>query len=175
MSIFIVLGVVGVVLLLASLLLGDIFDGLSDALDFDGGGYLSGPAIGAFLGAFGFGAALIHSNTDVGVGGSALGGLAVGAAVGGIVGVVTHSLMNLSTDPTPRAADLLGARATVVTRIPEQGFGEVTLVQGGHFMKLSARADGSVREGTPVIVTAVLSSTSVTVSPARDGEIEPDS
>jgi hypothetical protein len=39
-------------------------------------------------------------------------------------------------------------------------------------MKLAARADGSVREGTPVVVTGVLSSTSVTVSPSWDREIE---
>ena len=78
-------------------------------------------------------------------------GVCVGVAVGAIVGVVTRSLMHMPTDATPRAADLLGAKATVVTRIPERGFGEVTLVQGGHFMKLAARADGSVREGTAVI------------------------
>jgi hypothetical protein len=170
--VFIVIGIVGVALLLVSLVLGDLVDGITDLLDFDAGGYLSGPAIGAFLGAFGFGAALIDYNTDLGTGGSALGGVAIGLAVGGVVGVVTKSLMDMPTDPTPRSADLVGAKATVVTRIPEQGFGEVTLVQAGHFMKLAARADGTVREGTPVVVTAVLSSTSVTVSPSWDREID---
>lgn len=172
MSIFIVLGIVGIGLLLVSLLVGDLFDGIADIFDFDSGGYLSGPAIGAFLGAFGFGAALIDYNTDLGTGGSALGGVVIGLVIGGIVGVVTRSLINMPTDPTLRASELVGAKATVVTRIPEQGFGEVTLVQGGHFMKLSARADGSVREGTPVVVTAVLSSTAVAVSPSWDREIE---
>ena len=172
MSIFIVLGIVGVGLLLVSLLLGDLFDGIADIFDFDAGGYLSGPAIGAFLGAFGFGAALIDQNTDAGTGTAALGGVVVGVVVGGIVGVVPRSLMHMPTDPTPRAADLVGAQATVVTRIPEQGFGEVTLVQAGQFMKLAARADGIVREGTPVVVTAVLSSTSVVVSPSWDRSIE---
>ena len=172
MSIFIVLGILGVGLLLLSLVLGDLFDGLADIFDFDAGGYLSGPAIGAFLGAFGFGAALIDYNTDLGAGGSALGGVAIGLVIGGLVGVVTKSLINMPTDPTPRASELVGAKATVVTRIPEQGFGEVTLVQGGHFMKLAARADGSVREGTPVVVTGVLSSTSVVVSAAWDRELD---
>jgi hypothetical protein len=171
-TVFIVIGIVGLGLLLISLILGDLFDGLADLFDFDAGGYLSGPAIGAFLGAFGFGAALIDYNTDLGTGGSAAGGVAIGLVVGGLVGVVTKSLINMPTDPTPRAADLVGAKATVVTRIPDSGFGEVTLVQGGHFMKLAARADGSVREGTPVVVTGVLSSTSVTVSPSWDREIE---
>jgi hypothetical protein len=75
----------------------------------------------------------------------------------------------MPTDPTLKAADLVGATATVVTRIPDTGFGEVTLVYGGHFLKLSARADGGgVKEGTPVVVTAVLSSTSVVVVPTTD-------
>jgi hypothetical protein len=169
-SVFIVIGVVGLVLLVASLVLGDLIDGVADVLDFDAGGYLSGPAIGAFLGAFGFGAAIIDQNTDWGAGGSTLGGLASGFAVGGLVGFVTRSLINMPTDAPLRAADLLCSTATVVTRIPEHGFGEVTLVHAGQFMKLSARADGTVREGTAVVVTSVLSSTSVVVAPAAAGD-----
>jgi hypothetical protein len=167
-SVFIVVGVVGLVLLLVSLLLGDVLDGVFDALDLDTGGYLSGPAIGAFLAAFGFGAAVISYNTDWGTGGSALGGLGVGAVIGGVVGLATRSLINMPTDAPVRAADLVGANATVVTRIPEKGFGEVTLVYAGQFMKLAARADGSLGEGTPVVVTSVLSSTSVVVMPTVD-------
>jgi len=169
-TVFVVIGIVGLLLLVASLVLGDLLDGLTDLLDIDGGGYLSGPAIGAFLGAFGFGAAVINHNTGWGSGGSALGGIATGVVVGGLVGVTTQALMHMPTDEPVRAADLLGARATVVTRIPEAGFGEVTLVQAGQLMKLSARADGSLREGTQVTVAAVLSSTSVVVAPVAAPE-----
>jgi hypothetical protein len=172
-SIFIVIGVVGLILLVASLVLGDVLDGLTDVFDLDAGGYLSGPAIGAFLGAFGFGAALIDYNTDLGTGASAVGGLVIGAAIGGVVGLTTRTLMHLPTDASVRAADLVGARATVITRIPENGYGEVTLVQAGQLMKLAARADGTVREGVEVTVTSVLSSTSVVVAPSTPAPTDP--
>ena len=61
------------------------------------------------------------------------------------------------------AAAAVGARATVVTRIPADGMGEITLVQSGQVMKLGARADGVVHEGATVVVVGVLSSTAVRV------------
>lgn len=167
MGVFLIIGAVGLVLLLVSLVLGDLLDGLLDSIDFDAGGYISGPAIGAFLASFGFGAAVIRYNTDWSAGASALGGVGVGLVIGGIVAIATRALMRIPTDPTIRAVDLAGASGTVVTRIPEDGFGEITLVHAGQFMKLAARADGSLREGTPVVVVSVLSSTSVVVAPAH--------
>lgn len=164
-TVFVVVGVVGLLLLLTSLLLGDLLEGVADVFDFDGGAYLSGPAIGGFLAAFGFGAAVIDYNTDWGSGGSALGGVGAGVVMGGVVGLVTRSLMHTPTDESTRAADLLGGRATVVTRIPEQGYGEVSLVHAGHLMKLSARAGASLPEGTDVVITSVVSPTSVVVAP----------
>lgn len=172
MTVFIVVGVIGLLLLLSSLLVGDLLDSIVDAIDIDTGGFLSGPAMGAFLATFGFGAALINYNTDWGKGASALGGIGSGVVVGGIVGLVTRALINTPTDPALRAADLLGARATVVTRIPPDGFGEVTLVRGGQFLKLSARADSGLREGTAVVVTSVLSSTAVVVAPSAGKGVE---
>lgn len=161
---FVIIGVVGLLLLLLSILLGDVLDGVADILAVDGGAYLSGPAIGGFLAAFGFGAAVIDYNTDWGTGASAVGGLGAGVLMGGVVGLVTRSLMNTPTDEAVRAVDLVGDRATVVTRIPEQGYGEVSLVHAGHLMKLSARADASVPEGTDVVITSVVSPTSVVVA-----------
>jgi membrane protein implicated in regulation of membrane protease activity len=166
-TIFFIVGFIGIVLLLAALVLGDLFDSIFDTFDFDAGGFISGPAIGAFLAAFGFGAALIESNSDWSRGASALGGLAIGGAVGALVGVVTRSLMRIETDPTPRSADLIGIHGTVVTRIPTGGMGEITLVQSGQLMKLAARSDEILHEGTPVVVVAVLSSTSVKVQPSN--------
>ena len=168
MTIFFVVGFVGIALLLLTLLLGDLFDSVFDTFEFDAGGFISGPAIGAFLAAFGFGAALIESNSDWSRGAAAVGGLAIGGVIGALVGVVTRSLMRIQTDATPRSADLVGARGTVVTRIPSNGMGEITLVQSGQLMKLGARADEILGEGTPVVVVAVLSSTSVKVQPRGD-------
>ena len=55
MTVFLVLGVVGLVLLGLSLLLGDLFGGALDAL---AGDVFSSAVIGGFVSAFGFGAAL---------------------------------------------------------------------------------------------------------------------
>lgn len=161
---FLIIGAVGLVLLLASLVLGEVLDGMFESLELDfAGGFLSGPVIGAFLAAFGFGAALIMYAADVGAGPGALGGLASGIAVGGLAGVVTRSLMTMPTDDAVRTSDLVGKTATVVTRIPETGVGEVTLVHQGQFMKLAARASNPISSGQSVTVTAVTSPSSVVV------------
>lgn len=161
---YIVIGGVGLVIVLASLVLGEVVDGLFDAIDLDlGGGLLSGPVIGSFLAAFGFGAALVMYATGAGAALGALAGLGSGVVVGGIAGLLTRSLMAMPTDATLRSSDLIGTPATVVTRIPAEGLGEVTLTHLGQYLKLSARASEPIPAGTPVTVSAVISSSSVLV------------
>lgn len=164
---FIVIGAVGLAIVLASLVLGDIFDGLFDALDIDaGGGIFSAPVLGSFLASFGFGAALIMFSTGVGAIGGALGGLAAGAAVGGLALVMMRNLINMPTDESMDSADLVGVTGTVVTPIPAGGFGEVTLRHLGQLQKLNARAAEPIEAGAPVIVTTVLSTSSILVERA---------
>jgi hypothetical protein len=162
---FLVIGVAGLALLLVSLVFGEIFDGLFDALDVDAGGVLSTPVIGSFLAAFGFGAALLLSTTDVSAVVAAFGGVASGAVVGSIALVLTRSLMDMPTDESVRTSDLVGLTATVVTRIPDSGLGEVTVTHLGQLLKLSARSAAPVPAGSPVRITTVLSSSSVLVEP----------
>lgn len=161
---YIVIGSIGLAILVISLLVGEIFEGLLDAFDLDGGaGILSTPVIGSFLAAFGFGAALIMYATNAGPGVGALGGLASGAVVGGIAMVMVRSLMNMPTDEPVRTSGLVGHTGSVVTRIPVDGLGEVTIVYAGHYMKMSARATEPLPAGASVIVTAVTSASSVVV------------
>jgi hypothetical protein len=162
---FIVIGAVGLAVVLASLLLGDILDGLFDAFDLDvGGGILSAPVLGSFLAAFGFGAALIMFSTGVGATAGALGGLASGAVVGGLALVMMRQLMDMPTDASMDTADLVGATGHVITPVPEGGFGEVTVRHLGSAHKLNARStSGPIPAGTAVTVTAVLSTSSVLV------------
>lgn len=161
---FIVIGAVGLVVVLASLVLGDILEGIFDALDADfAHGVFSAPVIGSFLAAFGFGAALIMTGTGIGAAGGALGGLASGAAVGALALFMTRALMNMPTDPTMRTADLVGSTGVVITRIPEGGLGEVSLTYAGQIKKLAARATEPITAGTTVVVTQVTSSSSVMV------------
>lgn len=162
---FIIIGSVGLAVVLGSLLLGDLLDGIFSAFDLDfGGGVLSGPVLGSFLASFGFGAALIMISTGAGATTGALGGLASGAVVGGIALVMMRHLINMPTDSPMDAADLVGATGNVITKIPAVGFGEVTIRHLGQPQKLNARAAETIEAGTSIQVTAVLSTSSVMVT-----------
>lgn len=160
---YIVIGSIGLAIVVVSLFVGEIFDSIFDGFDVDGGGILSTPVIGSFLAAFGFGAALIIYTTKVGPGLSARGGLASGLAVGGIALVMSRSLMNMPTDEPVRSSGLLGRTGTVVTRIPPEGYGEISVTYAGQYLKVSARAAEPIPAGTRVVVTDVTSASSVVV------------
>lgn len=157
---FLVIGALGVLLLLASLILGDILDGVFEF----GGDLVSGSALAGFLGAFGFAGALALDATDSFAGAVGI-GLVAGLVIGGGVGLVSSRLQRGGDEANVRTADLVGRDATVVSAIPVEGYGEVTIVAAGHITKLNARAPGGLGAGTPVRITAVLSATSVAVAP----------
>lgn len=157
---FLIIGTVGIVLLVVSLILGDLLDGL---LDF-GGDLFSGAALAGFLGAFGFAGAIALESTD-NLTVSMLTGLLAGLVIGGGVGWVSLQLKKGGDESNVRTGDLTGRDATVVSAIPEDGFGEISMVASGHITKLNARATASLPAGTPVTITAVLSPTSVLVQP----------
>lgn len=52
-----------------------------------------------------------------------------------------------------------------MTGVPPDGFGVVSILVGGHILRLNARAEQSLTTGTEVHVTSVLSPTAVTVAP----------
>lgn len=158
MTLFLVIGGIGILLLLITLVLGDVLDGV---LDF-GGDLISGPALAAFLGAFGFGGALaLGAGASMGV--AIAVGLAVGALLGAGAGFVSAQLHKGGDESNVRTASLVGRDASVVTAIPESGFGTVSIVAAGHITSLNARAQEAIPAGTPVIISAVLSPTSVAV------------
>ncbi len=62
MSVYLVLGIVGLLVLAVSLLVGDVLDGVLDgALDGLGGDWFSTEVIGGFVSALGFGGAIAVS------------------------------------------------------------------------------------------------------------------
>lgn len=167
---FLLIGAVGLAVVLLSLLLGDIFEGVFGAFDLDfGAGILSAPVLGSFLAAFGFGAALIMFSTGVGATVGALGGLVSGAAVGGLALLLSRALIDMPTDASMDSADVVGATGTVITAIPAGGFGEVSLRHLGQLHKFNARASEPVPAGTSVVVKAVLSTSAVMVEPVGAG------
>ena len=158
MTVFLVIGAVGLVVLLLSLLLGELFDGVFDALP---GDVLSTSVVAGFLAAFGFAGGLAEG--ALGTAAAVLVGLVAGVAVGGGAGWLTRGLSRMRTDETPARESLVGLPGTVVTQVPSQGYGEVSVTVAGHLTKLNARADEVLFVGTPVTVTATLSPTSVMV------------
>lgn len=166
MTAFIVIGAVGLAIVVLSLLIGEVLEGVFGVFDVDlGGGVFSTPVVGSFLAAFGFGAALIMFGTGAGATVGALGGLASGAVVGGIALAMTRTLMAMPTDETVTTRGLEGQRAVVVTPIPADGFGEVTIRHHGGSHKYNARSTAPVAIGAIVEVTAVLSASAVLVAP----------
>ncbi len=157
---FLIIGAVGIVLLVVSLVLGDLLDGLMDF----GGDLFSGAALAGFLGAFGFAGAIALETTD-NLTASMLIGLLAGLVIGAAVGWVSLQLKKGGDESNVRTGDLTGRDATVVSAIPEDGFGEISIVASGHITKLNARATTGLPAGTPVTITAVLSPTSVLVEP----------
>lgn len=166
MSGYILIGGVGLLLVVVSLVLDDFLDGVFDALSIDtGSGLFSAPVIGSFLAALGFGAALIDSAGDVATPVALAGGLAAGVVMAGAALWITRSLMLMPTDEPVRMSDLVGKAATVVTRVPSGGYGEISLTHLGQRMKLNARAADPIPAGTAVVITEVTSASSVLVEP----------
>lgn len=164
MTVYLVVGVVGLVLLAVSLLAGDLLDGAFDAL---AGDWFSSAVLGGFISAFGFGAAVA-----AGLGLPVLPTVLVGAGAGVLVGWFAAWLTGLvrgggSDDPVG-ASDTVGLDATVLTEIPAGGLGVVRVRVGGHTLQLNARADAdgtALPVGTEAHVTGVVSPTAVTVAP----------
>jgi hypothetical protein len=175
-TVFIVIGTVGLAIVLLTLVLGEVLDGLFGALDVDaGGGVFSAPVIGSFLAAFGFGAALIMFATGVNATIGALGGLASGGVVGGFALLMMRSLMTMPTDETVTTRGLEGETAIVITPIPKDGYGEVTIRHHGEQRKYNAQATEAFPVGARVEVTAVTSASAVIVAAlSSDADAAPD-
>ncbi|CAN5686263.1 hypothetical protein BH11ACT8_BH11ACT8_15300 [soil metagenome] len=165
MTAYLILGVVGLVIISISLLVGDLFDGILDGLGAD---WFSTEVVGGFVSALGFGGAIAVSAGAPG---------AVAVVVGIVVGTVfafgaawlTRLVKGGGTDEAPRTSDVIGHEGVVVSEVPPTGFGTVEVRIGGHTLRFNASADLGLEAGTRVHVTEVLSPTAVSVSPVWSG------
>jgi membrane protein implicated in regulation of membrane protease activity len=166
-AVFLVIGAVGLVVLLLSLLVGEFGElGLGDV---DADGPFSVPALAALLGGIGFGGAAATSLLPGTLpdAGRALLALAVGVAVAlplawGAVRL-SRALKDMPTQPTLTRHHLVGAQGVVVSAVPSPGYGEVRLSVAGQQLKYAARSDVPLATGTPVYVVDALSETAVEV------------
>lgn len=158
-GVFLIIGIVGGVLLLISLVL----DGIFDAFDF-GDGPLSLTTIAAFTAIFGFTAfALVGAGLATPVAG-ALGAVA-GVAGGAAAWWLSRVIRNAESNTAVTGEELVGSLAGVVLAIPEGGLGEVALVRHGERVSLSASSDVAIPRGAQVRITQTITATSVRVEP----------
>lgn len=166
-GIFLIIGIVGGVLLLVSLLL----DGIFDAFDF-GDGPLSLTTIAAFTAIFGFTA---FASVGAGI------PTPISAVLGGLAGVVggaaawwlSRFIRNAESTTAVSGDDLVGSLGSVVLAIPQNGLGEVALTRHGERISLSASAAAPIPRGSAVRVVQVVTSTSVRVEPVEPA-VAPD-
>ncbi|MBK0419510.1 hypothetical protein JD276_10740 [Leucobacter sp. CSA1] len=166
-GIFLVIGVVGALLLLVSLVL----DGIFDAFDF-GDGPLSLTTIAAFTSIFGF-----TAFAGVGAGlstpiASVLGALA-GILGGALAWWLTRLIRGAESSTSVSGSDLVGSEAAVVLAIPAGGLGEVALIRHGERVSLSATADTAIPRGAAVRVVQIITATSVRVEAILPSEPRP--
>ncbi len=164
MTTFLIIGAAGIVLVLFTLVVGDLLDGVLglDSLDSD---LFSVSSIAAFVGAFGFGGALALAFVDS-MALAVVAGLAVGSAAAWGAVRLTRALKSGENSAALRTDAMLGHPGRVVTAIPADGYGEISLTVAGHVRKLAARAERPVEAGAEVWVSAILSPTAVEVTPA---------
>jgi hypothetical protein len=165
MTTFWVIGAVAGVLLLATVLFGDLLDGFFDSVDFTGG-YLSSATVLSFLTAFGLIGGVVQATTSASTLVASFAGALAGALVGAGAGLLTRALSNGPTAHQITANDYVGQSATVTTSIPQGGPGQIHLTIAGQSTSVSARADTSVATGTVVTVLAVLAPGLVKVTPS---------
>ncbi|MEV2257923.1 NfeD family protein [Streptomyces anulatus] len=168
MTIFLGLGIAGIVLLALSLIFGGILEGLFDGV-LDGlfDGLLSLPVIAGFISMLGFGGAIVLGSTGAGTFLATVVGVTAGLVAALLTWKLSKALMRDQTTATPRGSDLIGTSGSVVTAIPAEGYGEVLLRLGGQPVKYAAKSATPVARGTEIWVEEALSTTSVAVRPVE--------
>jgi hypothetical protein len=159
---FVAAGLLGALLLVVFLLFDDVLDGILPDAD-----WISGPAIAAFLAAFGLFGWVAQEGFDAPTGAAVAVGVAGGLGLGWFAYKLSAALMDSPTDETPRTVTLVGKGGRVVTAVTAGRVGEVLVRLGGQPVKLSATAAESLPVGTDVVVVAVESDTKVVVESAH--------
>ena len=143
---FLAIAVFGFIFVVASSILGDLFDHGDLGHDSDGHGagpsILSSRILSVFVTAFGcFGAIGIH--LGFGIGASTAMGFGGGVVFAGIIYVFASFLYSQQASSHIRTGDLLGNTAQVSVAIPKGGVGQVRCTLGDTVVEKVARAAGN--------------------------------
>ena len=164
--VFTVCLVAGGLLLLLSVVIGDVFSGVLDAahLGVDVGGVSLLPLLLGFISMFGAGGLFSTSALGLGPAPATLIGAACGLVGSGIV-FALFNLLKRSEGPEPFSlTDLIGQTARVSVGIPKGHFGTVQLSYGGQSHELTATSDVDIPAGGIVSIESVAGS-NVLVAP----------
>jgi membrane protein implicated in regulation of membrane protease activity len=178
MLIYAVIGLVGFILLLGMLLVGEVFGGdhevsghdlgieHGDVADAGGPSLFSVRIMSSFLTAFGVGG-VVARYYDLSHPAASGAGIVAGMVMAGLVYQFAKILYSQQASSELRMTTLVGKTAEVSVGIPAGGVGQVALTVGGERSEHIARAAGgaAVPRGTEVVITA-LGGDSVVVSPA---------
>lgn len=161
-SVFLAIAAVGFLVLLISLVFGELFDFISVDHDFDHGGpgFFSSRIISVFVTAFGgFGAV----GTHYGLSPLASSGLGFGSGVvfASAIYAFARFLYGQQASSEVRSADLLGQSARVVIAIPPNGVGQIRCRLGEELVdKIAQSRDGvAIPENASVQIEEVLGET----------------
>lgn len=156
---FLIIGVLCVVLLILSVVLGGIFE----AFHFGEGGPLSLTTIAAFGSVFGFvGYASIGGGASVQI--ATLLGALTGVTGGFLSFIAMRFLSNSDSTGSIEATSLAGSEAIVILRIPGgENLGEVALTRNGLRYTFSAISKLPISTGSKVNIVSTISNSSVFV------------
>lgn len=160
LTLFVVIGGIGFLFLLASLVLGDIFEMFGASADLgDSGvdfGFLDSRVIAVFITAFGgFGA--IGVQMGFGAVAASLTGLLGGVIFGGVVSLFGRFLIGQQSSSSVTDNDLIGRSAQVAVTIKPGEVGQISIRIGDERIEKIARSAGAeeIRSGTLVKVSAI--------------------
>ena len=157
---FAIIGGVGFLFLLASLVIGDLFEAVG--FDLDGGdtgtdfGLLDSRVRSVFITALG-GFGVIGVQMGYGAGASSLIGLLGGVVFGGVVSLFGRFLIGQQASSTVTDNDLVGRTAQVTVAIKPGELGQITARIGDERVERIARSAGNeeIKPGTIVTISSV--------------------
>lgn len=166
---FAIIGGVGFLFLLISLIVGDVFEAVGIDLNgsADGGtdfGLLDSRVLAVFLTAFG-GFGVIAAQNGIGAMGSSVVGLLGGVVFAGVVSVFGRFLIGQQASSSVSDDDLVGRTAQVTVAIKAGAVGQITAKIGDERVERIARAkDGAeIVAGSVVKVDAVIGDSVIVV------------
>jgi membrane protein implicated in regulation of membrane protease activity len=172
--VFLGIAAIGFIVLLVSLVAGDIFDSFGFETGLDGGtdghGFLDSRVISVFVTAFGgFGA--IGIQMGLGIVASSFLGLAGGVLFGGLVSIFARFLYKQQSSSSVATNQLVGRTAQVVVSIAPGSMGQVSCRIGEERVEKLARSKNNreIRAGAIVRVEEIAGD-SLIVSPYTDDD-----